>query len=127
MLTAVAFTLMVTTLLTGNLPFAWGDGPSDNSALLTAECDDGDPPSSGQRAFATAEGFGRFAKGGRGGIVIPVTSLADSGEGSLRACAEASGPRTCVFRVSGTIVVDDWIRVMKPYLTIAGQIGRAHV
>ncbi len=121
MLMVVGFALMMTTLLTGNLPFAGGDDLSEAVVPASIECDDADAPSSGQKAFATAQGFGRFAKGGRGGVVIPVTTLADTGEGSLRACAEASGPRTCVFRVSGTIVVDDWIKVMKPYLTIAGQ------
>ncbi len=75
----------------------------------------------GQTAFPTAEGFGKFALGGRGGRVIAVTSLADDGPGSLRACAEASGARTCVFRVSGTIVVDRWISDQNPYLPIAGQ------
>lgn len=81
------------------------------------------PPPSGPKlkAFATAEGFGQYARGGRGGRVYLVTNLDDAGQGSLRECAEASGPRTCVFRVSGTITVSDWIKVMDPYLTIAGQ------
>ena len=74
-----------------------------------------------QLAFPTAEGFGRFAKGGRGGDVYLVSNLNDAGPGSLRECAEASGPRTCVFTVSGEIQVQDAIRVTSPYLTIAGQ------
>ncbi|AUW57389.1 pectate lyase [Sphingobium sp. SCG-1] len=109
----------VAALLSGTLPFR--GGAENARASLAAECDHVDTSPSGQKAFATAEGFGRFARGGRGGIVIPVTTLSDTGEGSLRACAEASGPRTCVFRVSGTIAVDDWISVKHPYLTIAGQ------
>ena len=74
-------------------------------------------------AFPGAEGFGRFAKGGRGGRVVEVTNLNDSGPGSLRQCAEVeSGARTCVFRVAGTISVGTFdIIVRNPFLTIAGQ------
>lgn len=72
-------------------------------------------------AFPTAEGFGRFAKGGRGGAVILVTNLQDAGPGSLRACVEASGPRTCVPTVSGEIRVNSRITCSSPYLTVAGQ------
>ena len=73
------------------------------------------------KAFPTAEGFGADARGGRGGRVIEVTNLDDSGDGSLRSCMEASGPRICVFRVSGTITLKSAIRVSSPYLTVAGQ------
>lgn len=73
------------------------------------------------KAFPTAEGFGARAAGGRGGRVIEVTNLNDSGEGSLRAAMEASGARICVFRVSGTIILKSAIRVSTPYLTVAGQ------
>lgn len=79
-------------------------------------------PSGRQRAFPTAEGFGAGAKGGRGGRVIFVTTTADRGEGSLRACIGQEGPRTCVFRTSGTITLDARsLVVMNPYLTIAGE------
>ncbi len=73
------------------------------------------------KAFPSAEGFGAYAVGGRGGRVIEVTNLNDSGEGSLRSAMEASGPRICVFRVSGTITLKNAIRVSTPYLTVAGQ------
>ena len=79
-------------------------------------------------AFPTAQGFGRFAKGGRGGQVIYVTNLNTSGAGSLKACIDATGPRTCIFRVGGTIDmggaasggIGSW-RIINPYITIAGQ------
>ena len=73
------------------------------------------------KAFPTAEGFGTNAVGGRGGRVIEVTNLDDSGEGRLRSAMEASGPRTVVFRVSGTITLQKALRVSTPYLTVAGQ------
>lgn len=78
-------------------------------------------PSGQVLAFPGAEGFGRFAVGGRGGRVIEVTSLANSGTGTLRACTDASGPRTCVFRTGGTITLSSSLIVTQPYLTIAGQ------
>jgi hypothetical protein len=55
----------------------------------------------GQPAFPTVEGFGANAVGGRGGRVSEVTTLEDSGQGSLRVALEAAGPRIVVFRVSG--------------------------
>jgi pectate lyase len=96
--------------------------PNHNGlAEARAPCDHaGDAPAT-QVAFPAAQGFGRFARGGRGGAVFQVTSLDNSGPGTLRDCAEASGPRTCIFRVSGTIALDDWIKVKHPFLTIAGQ------
>lgn len=72
-------------------------------------------------AFPGAWGGGMFATGGRGGRVIEVTSLADSGPGSLREAVEAEGPRIVVFRVAGVIELESDIDVMHPHLTIAGQ------
>lgn len=72
-------------------------------------------------AFPEAEGFGAYAKGGRGGRVIEVTNLNASGPGSFTAACRASGPRTIVFRVGGTIHLNDRLVISNPYVTIAGQ------
>ncbi|MCL5282535.1 MAG: pectate lyase [Planctomycetes bacterium] len=72
-------------------------------------------------AFPGAEGFGSTTPGGRGGKVLFVTSLDDSGPGSLREACEAEGSRIVVFRVSGLISLQKPITVRNPYLTLAGQ------
>ena len=75
------------------------------------------------RAFPGAEGYGRHARGGRGGRVIEVTNLEDSGPGSLRAAVEAVGPRVVVFNVSGLITLKSKLVFTRAnsHLTVAGQ------
>ena len=75
----------------------------------------------GLKAFPGAEGFGKNTTGGRGGKVLFVTNLNDSGSGSLRAALEASGTRTVIFRVGGTINLSSRLTIYNPNLTIAGQ------
>ena len=73
-------------------------------------------------AFPGAEGYGRFARGGRGGKVVWVTSLDDSGEGSLRwALTCKQGPRTVMFKVSGVIDMGFRQCVTDDNITIAAQ------
>ena len=79
-------------------------------------------------AFPGAEGGGAGSVGGRGGAVIQVTNLNDSGQGSLRACVQASGPRHCVFRVAGLIPVTTGdLKVSNPFLSIDGQTAPGQI
>ena len=95
-------------------------GPAGSAAEVSTTPLVKDTP--GRTAFPGADGFGRFARGGRGGTIIPVTTLADSGPGSLRACIEASGPRVCIFRVNGVIRFTTTRPIIRnPFITIAGQ------
>ena len=75
------------------------------------------------RAFPGAEGYGAFASGGRGGQVIHVTNLNNSGPGSLQEAVSTPGPRIVVFDVGGVIWGD--ITITEPDLTIAGETAPA--
>lgn len=72
-------------------------------------------------AFPGAEGGGAFSFGGRGGKIITVTNLNDSGSGSFREACEQGGARIVVFNVSGIIKLESPLIVRAPYITIAGQ------
>lgn len=68
-----------------------------------------------------AIGHGITTPAGRGGKVIRVTNTNADGSGSLKACVDASGPRVCVFEVSGTITLPDDLTFRNRYITVAGQ------
>lgn len=72
-------------------------------------------------AFPGAWGGGMYSFGGRGGKVIVVTNLNDSGPGSFRDACEQAGPRIVVFNVAGVIRLKDRISIRAPYITIAGN------
>ncbi len=73
-------------------------------------------------ARAATEGFGTGTKGGLEGRVVKVTTLADSGPGSLReALQNVKEPRLVVFEVGGYIDLKRDISIHSPFATIAGQ------
>lgn len=73
-------------------------------------------------AFRDAEGYGRFARGGRGGKVVHVTNLNDAGTGSLRDAVESDiGPRTIVIDVAGLITLKSRLTLSSDRVTFAGQ------
>ena len=72
-----------------------------------------------QLAFPGAQGWGRFATGGRAGSVYHVTNLNDSGTGSLRD-AVSQPNRIVVFDVGGVIRINSRI-VFAKNLYVAGQ------
>jgi hypothetical protein len=80
-----------------------------------------------QLAFDGAEGYGRFARGGRGGKVVEVSDLRDDAnnpiQGSLRwALQQHPGePLIIVFTKSGIIELQDRLTINRRYVTVAGQ------
>jgi hypothetical protein len=74
-----------------------------------------------QPVIPGASGYGINTPAGRGGTLIRVTNLGDSGTGSLRECVNTSGPRICVFEVSGIIWLDTNLTIRNSNITIAGQ------
>ena len=71
-------------------------------------------------AFPGAEGYGKYATGGRGGKIFVVSNLNDKGPGSFREAAESKERRIIVFAVSGTIHLETKLSI-KGEVTIAGQ------
>jgi len=72
-------------------------------------------------AFPGAWGGGMYSFGGRGGKVLVVNNLNDSGPASFREACEAGGPRIVVFNIAGIIKLKDKIRIRAPYITISGS------
>lgn len=99
-------------------------GDSENDALPPDEPDGGEEVQEELKAFPTAEGFGKYATGGRGGEVVIVSNTEDSGEGSFRwalqQCTQNEAT-TVVFAVSGKIELKSEIRCKAKNFTIAGQ------
>lgn len=71
-------------------------------------------------AFPGADGYGRYATGGRGGVVAVVSNLDDNGPGSFRDAVSGTQPRVVVFSVSGTIHLLSPLQI-KANKTIAGH------
>lgn len=101
-------------------------------ALCLCACGGGDEeptPSASVPAFPGAEGGGMYATGGRGGVVVHVTTLEDARDpstkqpmiGTLRKALQMDGTRTVVFDVSGTINLTSQLEITGGNLTIAGQ------
>lgn len=76
---------------------------------------------SGAQRAELPEGFGAGSKGGTGGRAIAVTTLNDSGPGSLRAALSARGPRVVRFAVEGTIELKSRLLVTEGRVTIDGS------
>lgn len=99
--------LLAVKLMTALCFFVLGPGVSAFSASIPV--------------FPGAQGFGTDTPAGRGGKIIKVRNLKDSGPDSLRAAIETAGPRIIVFEVGGTIKLTKKLTIAEPYVTISGQ------
>lgn len=97
-----------------------GQTHNPNSPIGTLE-GKANPPQKTVKIFPGAQGFGTNTPGGRGGEIIEVTNLRDSGPGSLRAALSAKGSRILVFSIGGTISLKGRITISNPFVSIYGQ------
>ena len=75
-------------------------------------------------AFPGAEGHGRYTTGGRGGKIVHVTNLNDSGTGSFRQAVSGSDKKIVVFDVGGVIALKSDVSI-GANTTILGQTAPA--
>ncbi|HTL52681.1 MAG TPA: hypothetical protein VL860_08920 [Planctomycetota bacterium] len=117
---------------TGEQHAAWNAAPAARSGFAPRPIEPVGPgenpatprplaPETGLPVFPGAQGFGARTPAGRGGRLIEVTTLDDSGPGSLREALTAKGPRTIVFRVGGVIATQDFLYISEPFVTVAGE------
>lgn len=92
-------------------------------AIATSSFASGQSPSSAVqlKVFPGAEGFGTDTPAGRGGKILKVTNLNNSGPGSLRAAINTTGSRIIVFEVGGTIHLSTDLEIKNAHVTLAGQ------
>lgn len=98
------------------------------NTLLLAFCILASAAGAQTRAIPTAEGYAAYTVHGSGRATTPpkttvyrVTNLNDTGAGSFRACAEATGSRVCIFDTSGRVDAATEVTVTSGNLWIAGQ------
>jgi hypothetical protein len=125
---AVSAAGLVTALAAGAADVvATSEGQSGRAAVTVTAAAPAPPPSGPLPVVPGLVGFGTTTPAGRGGAVLRVTNLNDSGAGSLRAALLATGPRTVVFEVSGVITLQSRITLAEAnsFLTVAGQTAPA--